>query len=144
MPLTQNSTVIIQTCGGFTCALCQCCMSWVWDIWLYSLKPRHGYVPKVISAHFRAQVISLSALTASYSESDTNPLCPVRALKVYIAHSAPFRHSELLFVSFGGNTKGLAASKQSLSIWRVDAIAAALYCRSKDLLFPFRHQGSFH
>ncbi len=92
---------------------------------LVVLKPRHGYVPKAIGTPFRAQVISLSALPASDSESDSNLLCPVRALRLYITRTAPFRRAEQLFVSFGGRTKGLAASKQTLSRWIVDAIAAA-------------------
>ena len=81
------------------------------------LKPRHGYVPKAIGTPFRAQIISLSALPAPDSEDSDNLLCPVRALRAYITCSAAFRRSEQLFVSFGGRTKGLAASKQSLSRW---------------------------
>ncbi|XDV15909.1 hypothetical protein PO909_015850 [Leuciscus waleckii] len=94
------------------------------------LKPRHGYVPKVMGTPFRAQVISLSALPASGSEVDSNLLCPVRALRNYVTRSAAFRRSEQLFVSFGGRTKGLAASKHSLSRWIVDAIAAAYASRN--------------
>jgi hypothetical protein len=98
------------------------------------LKPRHGYVPKAIGTPFRAQVISLSALPASDSEDDGNLLCPIRPLRIYITRSAAFRRSEQLFVSFGGRTKGLAASKHSLSRWIVDAIAAAY--ASKHLQCP--------
>ena len=98
------------------------------------LRPRHGYIPKAIGTLFRAQVISLSALPASDSGDSDNLLCPVRALRVYITRSAAFRRSKQLFVSFGGRTKGLAASKQSLSRWIVDAIAAAY--ASKHLQCP--------
>jgi len=62
------------------------------------LRPRPGYVPKIIGTPFRAQVISLSALPASGSEGDVNLLCPVRALRAYITRSVPFRGSEQLFV----------------------------------------------
>ena len=82
---------------------------------LVILKPRHGFVPKVLGTPFRAQVISLSALPPAASEVDNNLLCPARALRLYITRSAAFRLSEQLFVSFGGRTKGLAASKQTLS-----------------------------
>ena len=51
-----------------------------------------------------------------------------------IALSSVKRVVEQLFVSFGGRTKGLAASKHSLSRWIVDAIAAAY--ASKDLQCP--------
>ncbi len=70
------------------------------------LKPRHGYVPKVLYTPLRAQVITLSALPPSEEDQEFNFLCPVRALRIYIERSAPFRQSEKLFVCFGGRTKG--------------------------------------
>jgi len=47
------------------------------------------------------------------------------ALRIYVKCLAAFRDSKQLFVLFGGRTKGLATSKQSLSRWIVDAIALA-------------------
>ncbi len=47
------------------------------------LKPRHGYVPKVLSTPFRAQVITLSALPPSEEDRELSLLCPVRALRIY-------------------------------------------------------------
>ena len=76
------------------------------------LKPRHGYVPKVIGTPFRVQVISLSALPASGSEVDGNLLCPVRALRVYVTRSAVFRRLDLqcpLGVR-AHSTRGMASS----------------------------------
>ncbi|KAI2651221.1 hypothetical protein H4Q32_019259 [Labeo rohita] len=70
------------------------------------LRPRHGYVPKVPSTPFRAQVIMLSALPSSEEDQELNLLCPVRALKMYIEWSASFRQSEQLFICFGGRNKG--------------------------------------
>ncbi|XDV29293.1 hypothetical protein PO909_032430 [Leuciscus waleckii] len=89
------------------------------------LKPKHGYVPKSLNTPFRAQVISLSALPVPDEEKDASLLCPVRALRAYVSRSSVFRQTEQLFVSFSGRSKGLAASKQSLSRWIVDAIALA-------------------
>ncbi len=60
------------------------------------LKPRHGYIPKVLLTPFRAQVITLSALLPSEQDQGLNLLFPVRALRIYIEHSAPFRQSEQL------------------------------------------------
>ncbi len=74
------------------------------------LKQRHGYLPKV----FRAQVITLSLLPPSEQGQGLNLLCPVRALRIYIEHSAPFRQSEQLFVCFGGRTKESPVTKQRL------------------------------
>ncbi len=86
------------------------------------LKPRHGYVPKVLSTPFRAQVITLSALPPSEEDRELSLLCPVRALRIYFERSAPFRHTEQLFVSFGNRTKGHPVTKQRLSKWIVDAV----------------------
>ncbi len=88
------------------------------------LKPRHGYVPKVLYTPFRAQVITLSALPPPAEDHELNLLCPVRALRIYIERSnAPFRQSEQLFVCFGGRTKGSPVTKQRISRWLADAIA---------------------
>ncbi|KAI2656145.1 Transposon Ty3-G Gag-Pol polyprotein [Labeo rohita] len=89
------------------------------------LKPRHGYVPKVPSTPFRAQVVTLSALPSSEGDQELSLLCPVRALRMYIERSAPFRQSEQLFICFGGRSKGHPVTKQRLSRWIVDAITLA-------------------
>ncbi len=89
------------------------------------LQPRHGYVPKVLSTLFRAQVITLSVLPPSEEDQELNLLCPVRALRIYIERSALFRQSEQLIVCFGGRTKGHAVKKQRFSRWIVGAITLA-------------------
>ncbi len=98
------------------------------------LKPRHGYVPKVLSTPFRAQVITLSALPPSEEDRELSLLCPVRALRIYFERSAPFTHTEQLFVSFGNRTKGHPVTKQRLSKWIVDAVMLAY--SSLDLQCP--------
>ncbi len=80
------------------------------------LRPRHGYIPKVLSTPFRAQVISLSALPPAEEDQELNLLCPVRALRIYIEHSAPFRWSEQLFVCFSGCNKGHPVMKQTFQV----------------------------
>ncbi len=89
------------------------------------MKPRHGYIPKVLLAPIRAQVITLSALPPSKQDQGLNLLCPVRALRIYIERSAPFRQSEQLFVCFVSHTKGSPVTKQRLSRWIIDAIKLA-------------------
>ncbi len=89
------------------------------------LKPRHGYVPKVLSTPFRAQVITLSALPPSEEDRELSLLCPVRALRIYFERSTPFRRTEQLFVSFGNRAKGHPVTKQRLSKWIVDAVMLA-------------------
>ncbi len=89
------------------------------------LKPRHGYVPKVLSTPFRAQVITLSVLPPSEEDRELSLLCPVRALRIYFERSAPFRHTEQLFVSFDNCAKGHPVTKQRLSKWILDAVMLA-------------------
>ncbi len=62
------------------------------------LKTRLGYVPKVLSTTFRTQIIVFSAFSPP-AGSQESLLCPVRALKIYIEHSASYRKSEQLFVA---------------------------------------------
>ncbi|KAL0181795.1 hypothetical protein M9458_024201, partial [Cirrhinus mrigala] len=47
--------------------------------------------------------------------------CPTH----YLERTQPFRRSEQLFVCYGGQQKGKAASKQRISHWLVDAIQMA-------------------
>ncbi len=96
------------------------------------LKPRHSYVPEVLSTPFRAQVITLFALPPSEEDRELSLLCPVRALRIYFERSAPFRHMEQLFVSFGNRAKGHPVTKQKLWMricglwkWIVDAVMLA-------------------
>ncbi len=98
------------------------------------LKPRLGYVPKVLSTQFRAHVIALSALSPSTGSQELSLLCPVRALRVYIERSASYRKSEKLFVDFGNRNTVSPVSKQSISMWLVDAIT--LICSSLGLQCP--------
>ncbi len=74
---------------------------------------------------FREQVITLSALPPLEKDQGLNILCPVRALRIYIERSAPFRQSEQLFVCFGGHTKGSPVTKQKLFRWIIDTIKLA-------------------
>ncbi len=73
----------------------------------------------------RESVITLSALPPSEQDQGFNLLCPVRALRIYMEHFAPFRQSEQLCVCFGGRTKGSPVTKQRLSIWIINAIKLA-------------------
>ncbi|KAL0173708.1 hypothetical protein M9458_029676, partial [Cirrhinus mrigala] len=52
-------------------------------------------------------------------------------LHVTQAYALNFRHSEQLFVCFGGHQKGNAVSKQRLAHWVVDAITLAYQCQGE-------------
>ncbi len=68
------------------------------------LNTKLDYKPKVLSTPFRAQVIAFSAFSP-LAGSQESLLCPIRALKIYIEHSASYRKSEQLFVGFGSRAK---------------------------------------
>lgn len=77
----------------------------------------------MLSIPFRIQVIALLALPLVENEQAPHPLCPVRALRVYIERSGLFWQSEqlfLLFVSFRGRTKGLLVLKHPKQTIQMD------------------------
>ncbi len=64
------------------------------------LRPRPGYVPKVLSTSFRLQVVVLQSFSPSPSSEgdDLRLLCPVRALKMYVDRSSQWRQSTAVSV----------------------------------------------
>ncbi|KAL0150120.1 hypothetical protein M9458_054547 [Cirrhinus mrigala] len=84
------------------------------------LRPRPGYVPKIRT---------LQALSSQEDDPNLTLLCPVRALRIYMERTQPFRRSEQLFVCYGGQQKGKAVSKQRISHWLVNAIRMAYLAR---------------
>ncbi|KAL0204609.1 hypothetical protein M9458_002627, partial [Cirrhinus mrigala] len=93
------------------------------------LRPRPGYVPKVPTTSFRDQVVTLQAIPSQEDDPNLTLLCPVHALRIYLERTQPFRRSEQLFVSYGGQQKGKTVSKQRISHWLVDAIRMAYQAR---------------
>ncbi len=106
------------------------------------LRPRPGYVPKVLSTSFRSQVVVLQAFSPSSSSegADLHLLCPVRALKIYVDRSSQWRKSLQLLLCFGAGRRGLAASNHTISHWVRDAISLAYEVRS----LPSPHLPSAH
>ncbi len=99
-----------------------------------TLRPRPGYIPKVLSTSFRSQVVTLHSFHpppfASSEDEKLHMLCPVRALKLYVDHSKVWRKSSQLLVCFGAGRRGLATSKQRISHWVRDAISLAYEARN--------------
>ncbi len=94
-----------------------------------TLRPRPSYVPKVFSASFYSQVVTLHSFHpppfASGEDERLHILCPVRALKIYVDRSKLWRKSPQLLVCFGAGRRGLATSKHRISHWVRDAISQA-------------------
>lgn len=80
------------------------------------LKPRHCYVPKVLSIQFRAQVITLSAFPELEDELGVHLLCSVWALRIYVELSSQSRQSEQFFVWLGRRSKGPSVTKQDYPV----------------------------
>ncbi|KAK0156350.1 hypothetical protein N1851_000347 [Merluccius polli] len=83
------------------------------------------FLPKVLSRTHLNQPIRLTRFDSTSEEGSSELLCPVRALKAYIAATASIRQSEQLFVCHDGPNWGCALSKQRLSHWVIDAITHA-------------------
>ncbi len=98
------------------------------NLWALHLWPLDGSIqssPRMCIVYETA-FMPLSGLSSpSEQDQGLNRLCPVRALRIYIEHSTPFRQSEQLFVCFGCHTKGSPVTKQRLTRWIIDAIKLA-------------------
>ncbi len=109
------------------------CMDFAPGLVKVTLRPRPGYIPKVLSTSFRSQVVTLHSFHpppfASGEDEKLHMLCPVRALKLYVDLSKVWRKSSQLLVCFGAGRRGLATSKQRISHWVRDAISLAYEAR---------------
>ncbi len=109
------------------------CMDFALGLVKVTLRPRPGYIPKVLSTLFRSQVVILHSFHpppfASSEDEKLHMLCPVRALKLYVDHSKVWRKSSQLLVCFGAGRRGLATLKQRISHWVRDAISLAYEVR---------------
>ncbi len=75
-----------------------------------TLRPRPGYVPKVLSTSFRSQVVKLHSFHpppfASGEDERLHMFGLVRALKIYVDCSKLSRKSPQLLVCFGAGRRG--------------------------------------
>ncbi len=110
------------------------CMDFAPGLVKVTLRPRPGYIPKVLSTSFRSQVVMLHSFHpppfASSEDERLHLLCPVRALKLYVDRSKVWRKSPQLLICFGAGRSGLATSKQRISHWVRDAISLAYEARN--------------
>ncbi len=110
------------------------CMDFAPGLVKMTLRPRPGYIPKVLSTSFRSQVVTLHSFHpppfASSEDERLYLLCPVRTLKLYVDHSKIWRKSPQLLICFGAGRRGLATSKQRISHRVRDAISLAYEARN--------------
>lgn len=101
------------------------CLRWNSDGSGVTLWPNTAFLPKVLSPSNLNRPIHLAQFVPPEGEDRLKLLCPVRALRAYIAATAGVRRSDQLFLCYGGPRKGRALSKQRLSHWVVDVIIHA-------------------
>ncbi len=88
------------------------------------LQPRPDCVHKVTSNLFCSQQVGLKALPHTDAGLGSMGLCPVRALRIYVDHTAQWRGSDQLFVCFGGKSKGKCCiGYLRLSLWPTRRVA---------------------
>ncbi len=116
-----------------TFSVSETCMDFAPGLVKVTLRPRPGYIPKVLSTSFRSQVVTLHSFHpppfASSEDERLHMLCPVRALTLYVDRSKVWRKSPQLLICFGAGRRGLATSKQRISHWVRDAISLAYEAR---------------
>ncbi len=103
------------------------CMDFAPGLVEVTLRPRPGYVLKVLSTSFHSQVVTLHSFHrppfASGEDERLHMLCPVRALTIYVDRSSLWRKSPQLLVCFGDGRRGLATSKHRIYHWVREAIS---------------------
>ena len=133
--LTQKTAFLLAICSAkrvselHALSVSDQCLRWKADYTGVSLWPNPSFLPKVVNPQTLNQVIEISSLSESAHRVDSPTLvslCPVRALRTYVARTQSLRRSHLqLFVCYGGNKSGEPVSKQRLSHWVVDTISHA-------------------
>lgn len=117
--------------SGDLCALSihPSCMSFTSGDGLMELWPNPAFQPKVITSSFRSRAIRVRPFYppphGSPEEERLHCLCPIRAVRGYLARTAGFRRSDQLFVHFGARSRGDALSTQRLAHWVCQAIRVA-------------------
>ncbi len=89
------------------------CMDFAPGLVKVTLRPRPGYIPKVVSTSFRSQVVTLHSFHPP----------PFASSKDEKDRSKVWRKSFQLLVCFGAGSSRLATSKQRISHWVREAIS---------------------
>jgi hypothetical protein len=89
------------------------------------LRTHSGFLPKVPSLANIEKKIELApyGIGDDGVELPEHALCVCRALKRYLQVTKSYRKSSQLFVTFGGKSRGKAASKATIAGWVKNAIA---------------------
>ena len=92
-----------------------------------SVRPNPAFVPK--NSNAACVPVALRSFHPPPFETEEDRklhlLCPVRALRVYMDRTRPFRKGSQLFVAWGASAKGKPVTKIRLSQWIVEAVQVA-------------------
>ncbi len=86
-----------------------------------TLRPRPGYIPKVLSTSFRSQVVTRHSFHpppfASSEDEKLSHALPGEGIEAVCGSLQGLGKSSQLLVCFGAGHRGLATSKQRISHW---------------------------
>ena len=91
------------------------------------MRANPAFLPKVLNSAYMAREIVLSVFNPSDCDISFKLLCPVRALKVYLAKTETIRKDHNLFVSYAAGHVGYKVTPPTISRWIRDTI-----CQSYD------------
>jgi integrase len=101
-----------------------------------SMRTNPSFVPKVLKEQYLNKTIDLAAFfpdPRTRKDRAWHSLCPVRALRYYMAKTLPVRGScHQMFVSPSGKNKGKPVSKQRIARWLTQVITDAYTHFGKD------------
>ena len=110
------------------------CLSWSPDGNAVELRPNASFLPKVLpQSHANAPVTFVKFQNAQGEPQGKAELCPVRAIKIYIAATREIRQNQQFFVCYGGDKRGQPLSKQRLSHWITEVIREAYTRAGREL-----------
>ncbi len=100
-------------------SISEMCMDFAPGLVKVTLRSRPGYIPEVLFASFRSQVVTLHSFHpppfVSGEDERLHMLWPVRTLEIYVDRSKLWRKSPQLLVCIGAGRRGLATSKHRIS-----------------------------
>ncbi len=99
------------------------CLQWHPGNTGVTLWPNPSFLPKTLASSYVN--LGLAAFQPAASEPIAEPLCPARALRLYLERTAEFRWSDSLFICHTGCRQGHTLSKQHVSKWIVETIVHA-------------------
>ena len=92
------------------------------------LRANPAFLPKVVNTEYLSREIELQAFlpfSSDFPADKLATLCPVRAIKLYLDRTKPFRKDNNLFCSYALGHQGFKVTSQSISRWVRDAICFA-------------------